>query len=195
MKYTFFSLTMINIPLVLSEFLCCLMLISALTRKRPGRKRAALAYIPYSVILILPGDFFYLWGLFDSLLIQLVNMYLEVAACMLLLKAAYREEWKDTPVTASTVVFLFWLLDDMEGFFLTDNYDLSVPGDLAAYMTVNCLAILVLVGLARAERSSGCEGGGYAAAGDPFPSGSGSAGHTDCHSCRGTVQGGRDPSG
>ena len=38
--------------------------------------------------------------------------------------------------------------DDMEGFFLADNYDLSLPGDLAAYMAVNCLLILALVGLA-----------------------------------------------
>ena len=87
MEYTFFSLTLINIPLVLSEFLCCLMLIGALTRKRPDKKRVAPAYIMYSLLLILPGDFFYLRGLFDSPLIQLVNMYLEVAACMLLLKA------------------------------------------------------------------------------------------------------------
>ena len=41
MEYTFFSLTLINIPLVLSEFLCCLMLIGALTRKRPDKKRVA----------------------------------------------------------------------------------------------------------------------------------------------------------
>ena len=67
---------------------------------------------------------------------------------MLLLKAAYREPWNDAAVTASTVAFLSWLLDDMEGFFLADNYDLSLPGDLAAYMAVNCLAILVLTGLA-----------------------------------------------
>ena len=148
MEYTFFSLTLINIPLVLSEFLCCLMLISALTRKRPDKKRVVPAYILYSLLLILPGDFFYLRGLFDSPLIQLGNMYLEVAACMLLLKAAYREPWNDAAVTASTVVFLFWQINDVDGFFLADNYDLSVPGDLAAYMAVNCLLILALVGLA-----------------------------------------------
>ena len=134
MEYTFFSLTLINIPLVFSEFLCCLMRISALTRKRPDKKRVVPAYILYSLLLILPGDFFYLRGLFDSPLIQLGNMYLEVAACMLLLKAAYREPWNDAAVTASTVGFLFWQINDVDGFFLADNYDLSGPGDLAAYM-------------------------------------------------------------
>ena len=99
MEYTFFSLTLINIPLVFSEFLCCLMLISALTRKRPDKKRVVPAYILYSLLLILPGDFFYLRGLFDSPLIQLGNMYLEVAACMLLLQPAYRERWNDAAAT------------------------------------------------------------------------------------------------
>lgn len=148
MEYTFLSLSLINIPLILAEFLCFLMLTSALTGKRPEKKRTMLLFIPYGLILILPGSVFYLWGLFDSMLIQLLNIYLEVAAWMLVVKAAYRETWRNAPVTASAVNSLYWLLSDLEGFILAGNYDLSIPGELAAYIGVNCLGILLLDGIA-----------------------------------------------
>lgn len=60
MVYTFGMAFFLNIPLVLAEYICCLILTYALTKQKPEIKRAVLMFFPYSLLLIVPSSVFYI---------------------------------------------------------------------------------------------------------------------------------------
>ena len=53
MEYTLWNVILLNIPLVLAEYVCCMILTRGLTKCRPQGKAAVLMLLPYSLLLIL----------------------------------------------------------------------------------------------------------------------------------------------
>ena len=66
MEYTLWNVILLNIPLVLAEYVCCMILTRGLTKCRPQGKAAVLMLLPYSLLLILPSSVFYLHDLFGE---------------------------------------------------------------------------------------------------------------------------------
>lgn len=131
-----------NIPLVLAEYVCCMILTRGLTKCRPQGKAAVLMLLPYSLLLILPSSVFYLHDLFGEVSALLALSLLETAGWTVTLRAAWKKSWQWSLITGAMVVFLYGITDEMGGFFLTRNFDLKNPAGLAAYMGSSILGIL-----------------------------------------------------
>lgn len=148
MTYTFAVTFLLNIPLAFSEYLCCIILTYALIQKKPEGKWAAAMFIPYCLVLIVPTSLFFVRDWMGNAGVQLATVYIETAGWMLGLKTVYRETWGNTVVTGAAVVFLYWVLGGLSGFFLDGNYDLTVPSELAAYMAESGIGTLLVVSIA-----------------------------------------------
>ncbi|HIR25907.1 MAG TPA: sensor histidine kinase [Candidatus Egerieimonas faecigallinarum] len=146
MVYTFGMAFFLNIPLVLAEYICCLILTYALTKQKPEIKRAVLMFFPYSFLLIIPSSVFYIQNMFGEVYTLLALSLLEIAGWSLTLRIVYGASWGNSLVTGSMAVFLYGITDELGGFFLTQNFNLSSPVGLAAYM-VSTIAEILIFGL------------------------------------------------
>ena len=68
MEYTFGSALLLNIPLVLAEYKCCILLTFALTKKTLQGKRVCFMFIPYSLLIIIPASLFFVQSLFENVI-------------------------------------------------------------------------------------------------------------------------------
>ena len=143
MEYTLWNVILLNIPLVLAEYVCCMILTRGLTKCRPQGKAAVLMLLPYSLLLILPSSVFYLHDLFGEVSALLALSLLETAGWTVTLRAAWKKSWQWSLITGAMVVFLYGITDEMGGFFLTRNFDLKNPAGLAAYMGSSILEFLL----------------------------------------------------
>ncbi|HIW83158.1 MAG TPA: hypothetical protein H9873_02390 [Candidatus Dorea gallistercoris] len=66
MQYTFATAFLLNIPLVTVEYLICILLVGVLLDQRADRKKAFLLWIPYSLLLLIPGTLFFIWDLYGN---------------------------------------------------------------------------------------------------------------------------------
>ena len=153
MDYTFGSVFLLNIPLVLAEYIFCILLTCALTKQKAPAKLTALLFIPYSLLLILPSSVFYMRDMFGHLAILLALSFMEMAGWILVLRIAYGETWERSLITGAMVVFLYGVADELGGFFITGNFDLTMAGGLAAYMVWTILEViffgLIMAGMIR----------------------------------------------
>lgn len=98
MEYTLWNVILLNIPLVLAEYVCCMILTRGLTKCRPQGKAAVLMLLPYSLLLILPSSVFYLHDLFGEVSALLALSLLETAGWTVTLRAAGRIRQMDENV-------------------------------------------------------------------------------------------------
>lgn len=143
MEYTFGSAFLLNIPLVLAEYICCILLTFALTKKTLQVKRVCFMFIPYSLLIIIPASLFFVQSLFENVIFVIIVSYLETAGWTIALKVSGRETWERSLVTGTMAVFLYGVLDELGGFFLQNNFNLKIPRELLLYMVSTMAAILV----------------------------------------------------
>lgn len=143
MEYTFGSALLLNIPLVLAEYKCCILLTFALTKKTLQGKRVCFMFIPYSLLIIIPASLFFVQSLFENVIFVIIVSYLETAGWTIALKVSGRETWERSLVTGAMAVFLYGVLDELGGFFLQNNFNLKIPRELLLYMVSTMAAILV----------------------------------------------------
>lgn len=143
MEYTFATTFFLNIPLATVEYLICILLAGALLDQKADRKKAVLLWIPYILLLIIPASLFFVLDLYGNFGVWMAETYLEAACFGLVLKGFYQTGWINGFVTSAAVVFLYGIFQDLEGLFLTGNYDLSVPKDLAIYMAAESVVLLL----------------------------------------------------
>ena len=86
MEYTFGSALLLNIPLVLAEYKCCILLTFALTKKTLQGKRVCFMFIPYSLLIIIPASLFFVQSLFENVIFVIIVSYLETAGWTIALK-------------------------------------------------------------------------------------------------------------
>lgn len=114
MEYTLWNVILLNIPLVLAEYVCCMILTRGLTKCRPQGKAAVLMLLPYSLLLILPSSVFYLHDLFGEVSALLALSLLETAGWTVTLRAAGRIRQMDENVG---IIFLTTLTQyGLEGY-------------------------------------------------------------------------------
>lgn len=114
MEYTLWNVILLNIPLVLAEYVCYMILTRGLTKCRPQGKAAVLMLLPYSLLLILPSSVFYLHDLFGEVSALLALSLLETAGWTVTLRAAGRIRQMDENVG---IIFLTTLTQyGLEGY-------------------------------------------------------------------------------
>ena len=146
MEYTYAIVFLLNIPLVLSEYICCIILTYALIKQKPSLKMAGLMFIPYCLIIVLPSSVFFMKNLFGNVFFVVIVSFLESAGWTLVLHTAYRLCWEKSLLTGAMTVFLYGTLEELGGFFIRGNFDLSIPGELMMYM-VSSIAEILLLGI------------------------------------------------
>ena len=143
MEFTFISAFLMNVPILLASYLVNLALTGALLYRKPDLQRAAVLLIPYILFVAIPATWLFLQDLVGYFGAFILETYLEVTGWALAMKHIYRVRWGSAFATAALTVFLYGTFQELTGFFLTGNYDLTVPGDLAAYMTGECIGVLI----------------------------------------------------
>ena len=143
MEFTFISAFLMNVPILLASYLVNLALTGALLYRKPDLQRAAVLLIPYILFVAIPATWLFIQDMGGYFGAFILETYLEVTGWALAMKHSYRVRWGSAFATAALTVFLYGTFQELTGFFLTGNYDLTVPGDLAAYMTGECIGVLV----------------------------------------------------
>ena len=143
MEFTFISAFLMNVPILLASYLVNLALTGALLYRKPDLQRAAVLLIPYILFVAIPATWLFIQDMGGYFGAFILETYLEVTGWALAMKHIYRVRWGSAFATAALTVFLYGTFQELTGFFLTGNYDLTVPGDLAAYMTGECIGVLV----------------------------------------------------
>lgn len=143
MEFTFFSAFAMNIPIALVSYTVNLLLTRALLNRKPDVKRAALLFVPYLFCLMIPATWMYLQGMYGYFTGVLLEVYLEVTVWALAMKGIYGVRWSTAFVMAALTVFLYGTFQELTGLFISDNYDLTVPLELAVYMVSECIGVLV----------------------------------------------------
>ena len=143
MEFTFISAFLMNVPILLASYLVNLALTGALLYRKPDLQRAAVLLIPYILFVAIPATWLFLQDLVGYFGAFILETYLEVTGWAMAMKHIYRVRWGSAFATAALTVFLYGTFQELTGFFLTGNYDLTVPGDLAAYMTGECIGVLI----------------------------------------------------
>ena len=143
MDLNFLTIALLNIYLALFLYLFNLLVTASLLNQKPNRRKAFLWVFPYMLLIVPLPSLFFLMDMFHSLFISLTEIYLETGAWALAVKGIYRIPWKHTFATAGLSNFLSRAVSSLNGIFLSRNYDLTVPKDLAAYLFTESIGILL----------------------------------------------------
>lgn len=143
MDLNFLTIALLNIYLTLFLYLFNLLVTASLLNQKPNRRKAFLWVFPYMLLIVPLPSLFFLMDMFHSLFISLTEIYLETGAWALAVKGIYRIPWKHTFATAGLSNFLSRAVSSLNGIFLSRNYDLTVPKDLAAYLFTESIGILL----------------------------------------------------
>lgn len=103
-------------------------------------------FIPYCLIIVLPSSVFFMKNLFGNVFFVVMVSFLESAGWTLVLHTVYRLCWEKSLLTGAMTVFLYGTLEELGGFFIRGNFDLSIPGELMMYM-VSSIAEILLLGI------------------------------------------------
>lgn len=143
MELDYFTILLLNLPLMLSLYLVSLILTSSLLDQKPDKKSTLIFIIPCTLLIVFPASLFYRLDLFGSLFISLIEIYLETAAWAIAAKGIFHIRWRHTFAAAGLSVFLCRTISSLNGIFLSRNFDLTVPRDLAVYLfTESCGLVL-----------------------------------------------------
>ena len=96
MELDYFTILMLNIPLMLSVYLVSLILTSSLLDQKPDKKSTLIFIIPCTLLIVFPASLFYRLDLFGSLFISLIEIYLETAAWAIAAKGIFHIRWRHT---------------------------------------------------------------------------------------------------
>lgn len=143
MDLNFLTIALLNIYLTLFLYLFNLLVTASLLNQKPDRRKAFLWFFPYMLLMVPLPSLFFLMDMFHSLFISLTEIYLETAAWTLAVRGIYRVPWKSSFATAGLSVFLSRAVSSINGIFLSRNYDLTVPKDLAAYLLTESFGLLL----------------------------------------------------
>ena len=143
MDLNFLTIALLNIYLTLFLYLFNLLVTASLLNQKQNRRKAFLWFFPYMLLMVPLPSLFFLMDMFHSLFISLTEIYLETGAWALAVKGIYRIPWKHTFATAGLSNFLSRAVSSLNGIFLSRNYDLTVPKDLAPYLFTESIGILL----------------------------------------------------
>lgn len=143
MTLNFLTISLLNIYLILFLYLFNLLVTASLLNQQPDPRKAFLWFFPYTLLIVLPSSLFFLMDLFHLIFIALTEIYLETAAWALAVRGIYRIPWKHTFATAGLSNFLSRAVSSLNGIFLSQNYDLTVPKDLTAYLLTESFGLLL----------------------------------------------------
>ena len=100
--------------------------------------------VPYITSLSALGAVGFLYGLFTHVELLTLHQYLYVLIWSAGLHFIYKEKWNNAIVTSAIVIFLVFIITNLTDFYITRNYDLSVPSDFCRYMASNLLGAPVI---------------------------------------------------
>ena len=144
MVHTFWNVTGLNLLLVEIQFLLQAILTGILLDKRPDRRKLFVFMVPFGIILAAFGTVEYLNGLFAHVQLLILHNYLNALVWCVGIWYIFKEKWKNAAVTSTVIIFLAIIMEDLAGFFVSDNFDLTKASDLFGYLAVNLLGIPVV---------------------------------------------------
>ena len=144
MELTFWNITGFNLFGVTVQFLQQIILTRVLLGKAANRKRTLIFLLPYNVFLAAFGAVEFLSGIFAHVGLLILHQYLYILVWCAGIRYIYKENWKNAIVTSAVVMFLVFIMEDFTGFFVTQNYDLSVASDLHRYIVLEVLGAMAI---------------------------------------------------
>lgn len=143
MELDYFTILLLNLPLMLSLYLVSLILTSSLLNQNPEKKRVLVFILPCTLLVVFPASLFYRMDLFGSLFVSLIEVYLETASWAIAVKGIFRVRWRQAFSCAGLSAFLCRAISSLNGIFLSRNFDLTVPRDLAAYLFTESFGLVL----------------------------------------------------
>ncbi len=143
MELDYFTILLLNLPLMLSLYLVSLILTSSLLNQNPEKKRVLVFILPCTLLVVFPASLFYRMDLFGSLFVSLIEVYLETASWAIAVKGIFRVRWRQAFSCAGLSAFLCRAISSLNGIFLSRNFDLTVPRDLAVYLFTESFGLVL----------------------------------------------------